>query len=152
MNGPGADSPEAALAALYAAVSFTPGGRPDWEKMGALFHPGGRLVPMRREAAQPAATLDVAGFRARFEAADARLGLSAKGFYESEACRTIQRYGAIAQVFSAYESRYAKDDPAPWDRGVNSIQLVREDGRWFVLTVLWDSEANGAGPVPGQSA
>ena len=138
-----------ALAALYASVSFPPGGRPDWERMVALFHGGGRLIPMRREAGQPAAVLDVAGFRARFEAADARLNLSAKGFHETERARTVQVYGTIAQVFSVYESRHTKDDPEPWDRGVNSIQLVNEGGGWKVLTVLWDCESNGAGPVPG---
>lgn len=146
MNAP-ASIPDA-LAALYASVSFAPGGQPDWEKMTALFHAGGRLVPMRREAGQQTAVLDVAAFRQRFETADARLGLRAKGFFESERSRTVQIYGTIAQVFSVYESRFTKDDPEPWDRGVNSIQLINQDGEWKVLTVLWDSESNGAGKVP----
>jgi len=45
----------------------------------------------------------------------------------------------MAQVFSTYESRHEKDG-APFARGINSIQLLWDGGRWWVATILWDSE------------
>ena len=35
----------------------------------------------------------------------------------------------------------------PFARGVNSIQLVRQDGRWWVVTILWDVERPDQ-PIP----
>jgi hypothetical protein len=32
-------------------------------------------------------------------------------------------------------------------RGINSIQLIRNDGHWWVTSVVWDEEG-GAGPLP----
>ena len=52
-------------------------------------------------------------------------------FYEHELKRKTQHYGNMAQVWSAYEERY---DPkvASNTRGLNSIQLHFENGRWFI--------------------
>ncbi len=67
-------------------------------------------------------------------------------FYERELARVVERYGAIAHVFSTYESRTAPD-AAPFVRGINSIQLFFDRWRWWVVTVLWDDE-RGSGPIP----
>ena len=32
-------------------------------------------------------------------------------------------------------------------RGVNSIQLMKDGGRWWVVTIFWDAEREG-NPVP----
>lgn len=52
-------------------------------------------------------------------------------FYEKELKRTISQFGHIAQVWSAFAIR---TDPeiATIVRGLNSIQLHYEDGRWFI--------------------
>jgi hypothetical protein len=147
MENPDVQSVDAIITALYESVSFPPGSEPDWERMARIFHPGCRLVPMRK-AGVLAAVMTGEGFKARFDEAEKQMGIRAKGFHESEAGRTVQRYGKIVHAFSVYESRFTKADPEPWDRGVNSIQLVFENDRWWVLTILWDSESNGAGPVP----
>jgi hypothetical protein len=49
----------------------------------------------------------------------------------------------IAHVFSAYESRRSKEDPEPLARGLNSFQLVKSNGRWWIVNVLWDLETTG---------
>jgi len=48
---------------------------------------------------------------------------------------------------SAYESLYAGEDE-PFSRGVNSIQLLHEDDRWWILSIAWDVEAPDR-PIPG---
>jgi hypothetical protein len=61
------------------------------------------------------------------------------GFFEKPIVNRIQTYGNIAQVFSSYESRHAAGD-APFARGINSIQLLNDGRRWWVVSILWDSE------------
>jgi len=71
-----------------------------------------------------------------------------KGFEEAEIHSSVQRYGDIAHVMSTYARR-------PWGadeilgRGINSIQLVHRDGRWWIASVVWDEEA-GAGAIPAE--
>jgi hypothetical protein len=48
--------------------------------------------------------------------------------------------GQIAHVFSTYESRHAADDAKPFQRGINSIQLMNDGQRWWVVTIFWQGE------------
>ncbi len=52
-------------------------------------------------------------------------------------------------VFSTYESRRAKADEKPFARGINSIQLMQHGGRWWIVTVMWDSERPD-NPIPAK--
>jgi len=66
------------------------------------------------------------------------LALSPKeDFYEKELKREVNRFGNMAQVWSAYEIR---NDPAISSdmRGLNSIQLHYEKGRWWIDS--WTTE------------
>ena len=66
--------------------------------------------------------------------------LEKDGFFEKEVSRKTEAGGNIAQVFSVYESRRNADDPKPFRRGINSIQLLNDGNRWWLKTVLWDNE------------
>jgi hypothetical protein len=44
-------------------------------------------------------------------------------------------------VFSTYEARQKADDPKPFMRGINSIQLFNDGKRWWVVSILWQSES-----------
>ena len=39
-------------------------------------------------------------------------------------------------------------DVAPFARGINSIQLVEQDGRWWVVSILWQDERFGDAVPP----
>jgi hypothetical protein len=69
-----------------------------------------------------------------------------EGFFESEIHRRVERFGAVAHVFSTYESRHARDEK-PFVRGINSIQLVRDGKRWWIASVVWDTERPD-NPIP----
>jgi len=129
-------SVEAAVAALYDVISGPAGQPRDWDRFRRLFAPGARLVPAapRPDGAAPVAlTPDeyVERVSTRFVEA---------GFFEREIARRVERFGAIAHVFSTYEARRRADDPAPMARGINSIQLLQHGGRWWIVTVMWDQE------------
>ena len=71
------------------------------------------------------------------------------GFFENEIHRNINTYGKMAHVFSTYVSFDNKTDKKPHTRGINSIQLLNHDGRWWIINVFWDGFAETAdNPIP----
>ena len=131
---------DAILAALYASISGPPGPR-DWDRIRSLFHPGARLIPCgltpqdKERGMRSCRVLSVDEFVKAIER-----GVKEQGFFEKEIARRVDRFGAVAHVFSTYESRRAESDPQPFVRGINSIQLFFDGQRWWVVTIFWDSE------------
>jgi hypothetical protein len=130
-------SMEAIVAALYDVISG-PAGKPrDWARMRSLFLDGARLVPtgIRPDGSVGSRLLAVDDYIERSSPFFAK-----DGFFERETKHQVERFGHIAHVFSTYESRHAPD-AAPFARGVNSIQLVNDGKRWWILTILWENES-----------
>ncbi|MEC3966995.1 hypothetical protein [Flagellimonas halotolerans] len=75
------------------------------------------------------------------------IGLSPKeDFYEKELKRKVSKYGNIAQVWSAFEIR---TDPKTESniRGLNSIQLHYENGRWWIDSWTCEMESEKSSVV-----
>ncbi len=136
---------DALVLALYASISGGAGQARDWNRMRSLFHPDARLVPMLKTPK---------GMQTRVLTIDdyvKRSGpmLERDGFFEQEIARKVETFGDFAHAWSTYEGRRALADEKPFLRGINSIQMVKQDGRWWVLQILWEQEAD-AGPIPPQ--
>ncbi|MFO0890527.1 MAG: hypothetical protein U0790_15465 [Isosphaeraceae bacterium] len=132
------------VAALYESISG-PAGPRDWDRLRSLFLPGARLIPCRRPPgadATEARVLSVEDFIKLVEP-----NTKDRGFFEREVHRRAERFGAVAHVFSTYESRQAATDAQPFVRGINSIQLFFDGKRWWVVTIYWDSERPDQ-PIP----
>ena len=118
------------LTRLYEVISFNEGGEPDWDGMKDVFSRHARITRVTPEGTDH---LDLPTFCAM---AREMLDTGAyTGFHEREVSRRVDRLGAIVHVLSAYET---KRHPAAVDRlgqGVNSIQLVNEDGGWRVVSL-----------------
>jgi hypothetical protein len=69
------------------------------------------------------------------------------GFYEKEIARRTEQFGNIAHVWSIYESRHNEDDPEPFMRGINSIQLFNDGKRWWIVNIYWQQES-AENPIP----
>lgn len=69
-----------------------------------------------------------------------------KGFTEREIFRTTRHYGNMVHVDSTYEVLVGGGNPVP-SRGVNSLDLYFEGTRWWVASVVWQSE-DAAHPIP----
>ncbi|HYY98047.1 MAG TPA: hypothetical protein VE642_05615, partial [Pyrinomonadaceae bacterium] len=146
------------IAAVYDVISGPAGQKRDWERMRSLFVPGARLMPtspVRPAGAAPDAplkgdepfgtrVLDVEGYIAR-----GGPYLEEHGFFERESARRTETYGHIAHVWSTYESRNKADDPKPFARGVNSIQLMNDGARWWVVNIFWEQETPRT-PLPAK--
>ncbi|MGZ5179324.1 MAG: hypothetical protein ACXWC6_02260 [Ramlibacter sp.] len=138
-------SPTALVQALYEVISGDAGAARDWPRFQSLFHPGARLVGTRldpttgRVEARPMTPGD-------YIAANQPL-FDRMGFHESQIASRTERFGAIAHVFSSYASRHSPQDPEPFERGINSIQLLQAGGRWWILSLAWCRESPGS-PLP----
>lgn len=137
-------SMDAILAALYDVISGPAGQQRDWDRMRNLFVPGARLIPTvyRPDSVPTLRELSVEDYITR-----AGPMLEKNGFFETEIARQVERYGGVVHVFSTYESRRQADDPKPFVRGINSIQLFDDGQRWWVVTVFWEAERPD-NPIP----
>jgi hypothetical protein len=146
---PDAASVDAIVAALYGSVSHAADASPDFDRMRRIFLYVGMLVPPKAARADFRA-LDVDQFAERYEksvAARKEKGEPATGFFEREISRRTDCFGNICQVFSTYESRHSATDATPFQRGINSIQLLRDGNRWWIASVVWDVE-RADNPIP----
>jgi hypothetical protein len=129
-------TPEAIVAALYDVISGPKGKARDWSRFRSLFAQGARMIPSGK---RPDGT---GGYRVlspdEYITHSEKL-LMESGFREKEIHRTEERFGPLVHVFSTYEG-LREGDAKPFVRGVNSIQLVHDGKRWWVLTVAWTPE------------
>ncbi|HTQ04055.1 MAG TPA: hypothetical protein VMI54_09365 [Polyangiaceae bacterium] len=126
---------DALIKALYEVISFDEGGEPDWRRMQALFSRHARITRITPEGTD---YLDLAGFQ-ELAKETFDLGVYTR-FFEIEVLRDERRFGGLAHVLSAYETRHSPAAVEPFARGVNSLQLIRERGEWKVLSLFWDEE------------
>jgi hypothetical protein len=136
---------DAIITAAYDVISGPAGEKRDWERERSLYYPGARLIPTAKPGANDGLApqmLDVDGFIARVEPYFAE-----HGFFEKEIARRTEQFGHIAQVWSTYESRYNADDPEPFMRGINSIQLFYDGNRWWIVNIFWQQES-AEDPIP----
>ncbi len=132
---------EDAVNAVYAVISG-PAGPRDWVKMRALFVPGGRLAVRNPGADDGIAHMTLEDYENLVGPQFLKTG-----FFERSIHNEVVRFGDIAHVFSTYESRHAADDEKPFARGVNSMQLLHHDGRWWLVSIYWQAESEDA-PIP----
>lgn len=76
-------------------------------------------------------------------AADTAPFFAENDFYEIETARKINIFGNIAHVWSIYEARRAPDADELDRRGINSIQLYKDENGWRVISMIWDNERPG---------
>ena len=134
---------DAIIAALYDVISG-PAGERDWDRFRSLFASGAVLSSMvqRPDGSSPLRVFGVEDFVSRSGAY-----LRENPFYERESDRALRRFGNIANAMSAYESRRSPDDPEPFARGINTITLVTDGGRWYLVAIAWDEVREG-NPLP----
>ena len=142
------ESAQAIVLAAYAAIAREPGKDYDWERFRTLFLDGALLIPNTQQTNGVFTPLTVQGF---IDWVDGVTDLSSpddKGFIEGEIHRVEERYGDIAHVFSTYEKHWWGDETV-LGRGVNSFQMVRHDGRWWITAIIWD-EPTGGEAIPAK--
>ncbi len=131
------------LATLYAVISGEKGEKRDWDRFKNLFIPEARLMPSGKRDGK-------FGYRIMTPSDYAETSgkwLEENGFHEVEISRKVEEYGSLVHVWSTYESYRSKSDEKPFARGINSIQLMNDGNRWWVVQIYWLPESEAL-PLP----
>ena len=125
------------IKAVYKVISGPKDQPRDWARMRTLFFPGARMVPIVIQPAGSVAVpiLSVDDYIARSGPLIERIG-----FQEREVARRIEQFGNVTHVWSTYEGT---GEGLPPLRGINSIQLINDGTRWWILHLVWDHERPG---------
>jgi hypothetical protein len=135
-------SPDAIIKAMYEIISG-PAGKRNWARLRSLYLPGARLIPIGKRIHKQG-ELQVLTIDEWIE--DLKDFFAEKDFYEQEIVRHTDRFGNMIQAFSTYVAKNDPDGPVI-ARGINSVQLLHHENRWWIVTVMWDNESKD-NPVP----
>ncbi len=131
---------DAIMRSVYDVISGPAGQKRDWNRMRSLFTSNARLMPKGGRGLMSGSVEDYI--------TSSGPQLEQNGFIEREIARRVEQYGDIAHVFSTYEARQSESGPV-FLRGINSFQLVRHEGRWWVVSIMWQAEST-QNPLPAQ--
>ncbi|MEL7426585.1 MAG: hypothetical protein AAFN81_26570 [Bacteroidota bacterium] len=137
---------DAIMAALYEVISGDAGVKRDWDRFRYLFVEDARLIPTGKnpEGEIMARIMSPDGYVERSGA-----WLEENGFHEVEIHRVTEEYGSLVHLFSTYESYRSKEDEEPFMRGINSIQLLNDGKRWWIMHIYWLGETEEL-PLPAK--
>jgi hypothetical protein len=142
-----ADTVEHLMASLYDVISGPAGKVRDWDRFRSLFLPDGRLGVIRPDMpaadGKPARKADAVFLTPEMYVERDDPYFKAHGFFERGVHDNVEEFGNLVSVWSTYESRNALGDAKPFARGVNSLQIVHAQGRFWIASILWDDERPG---------
>lgn len=121
---------------LYQVISG-PAGPRDWGKFRSLFHPDAYMGVIRPDSSGRFALRKITP--AEYVQRNSEVFLKSD-FFEKELHRQTLSYGNMTQVYSSYELEMRTDKGLVSRRGVNSIQLLRENDRWQIMSITWQEE------------
>jgi hypothetical protein len=137
---------DAIMHAAYDSISGPAGAR-DWNRFRSLFLPQARFTQVGKGS--DGSTFIISWSEEEF-IRDATQVFAKDPFYENAIVNKPDSYGGMTQVLSSYESHRAVGDK-PFERGVNSFQLLNDGKRWWVVSIFWDSERPD-NPLPAKLA
>jgi hypothetical protein len=139
-------SVEAIVHAAYDVISG-PAGPRDWNRFRSLFLPQARFTQVGKG---PDGVAFVISWSVDEFIRDAGAVFAKDPFYENAIVNQPQSYGNMTQVLSSYESRRSPGDK-PFERGVNSFQVLNDGKRCWIVSIFWDSERPD-NPLPANLA
>ena len=131
--------------ALYRVVSAPPAER-DWDGIRHYYHPEARLV---RTGVNPDGSTFVRVFTLDAYIENVRELLDGETrFSEVEVAQESVVFGNVARLTSVYEFTWQSPRETRRGRGVNFFTLIREAGKWRVMSIVWDNERPGLSLPP----
>ena len=129
------ESIESIVLALYEVISGDAGAPRDWDRFTNLFTNDAKLIPtfQDKDGKVGYRTLTPSDYVQMFTTR------VTTGFHEKELDRVAEEFGNVAHVFSTYETREKVDGPVV-QRGINSIQLLKTNERYFIMNIFWSAE------------
>lgn len=119
---------------LYAAVGWNAQKAPDWGTFRACCHPDATLAALSAGTASP---IPVETFVVAMN--EQRQSGALTDFSEVEIARHVEAFGNVAGVRSSFVAEMNGEKR----RGITFAQIVRHEGRWVILSAIWDNEGDG---------
>lgn len=126
------ETPEGVVAGIYEMVSFDAGQRPDWEQVRSLFVP--EAVIVLRTSREATTLFSLEGFVDDFVNFIENSPAGAAGFTERVVRMKSLVFGDIAHALVLYEA-HITGSPRPPQQGVDSFSLIKQDGRWLIVSI-----------------
>ena len=130
---------------LYRVVSAAPAER-NWDAVRPFYHPEARLVRTGVNADGTPFTR-VFSLDAYIENVRELLDGNTR-FSEVEIAQESVVFGNVARLTSVYEFTWQSPNETRRGRGVNFFTLIREAGKWRVMSIVWDNERPGLSLPP----
>lgn len=137
---------ESIITAYYDAISGEAGQPRDWNRFHSLFAHDARFVTVKTAGGRSSS---ITLTPQRFAEINQKY-FERGGYYEREIHQRVDKFGKVAHVFSTYESRHNLQEPDPYSRGINSIQLISNGERWWIASIMWDYERPEDNPIPAE--
>lgn len=126
------------IAALYNVICGAPGEARDWERFKYLFGKDAKLIPTGKNPN--------GGYQYRTMTPEEYVTMFSTriktGFFEKELKRETVSFGTVVHAFSTYETRETENGPST-NRGINSIQLFKDQDRYYIVNIFWCAESMG---------
>lgn len=123
--------------ALYASISFEENGAPALDTLKRLFITEGRLINNNDDVPS---FMTVDEFIKAFQ--DQLSGGTVFSFHETEIASRTEIFGKIAHRFSTYEARFDLKAPEPFCIGINSLQFIKVNQSWLVVSIIWNDQSD----------
>jgi hypothetical protein len=141
------DTVDHLVSALYGVISGPAGEPRKWNRFRSLFLPDGRLgvvrAAMQATNGKPGSAGDVMLFSPDTYAERDAPYFAKNSFFERSISNRVETFGDLTNVWSTYESRHEMKDAKPFTRGINSLQLVKAQGRYWIASIVWEDEHDG---------
>ena len=137
---------EGVVTELYDLVTFDAGTTPNWDKVRSLFLDEAIVILRTTRTESTQFTLE--GFVQDFVNFIERANVEQTGFIEEITQMKSMVFRDIAHVLVLYEASIPGRDRPP-TQGVDSFQLIKKDGRWWIVSITNDLP-NPDNPVPAE--
>jgi hypothetical protein len=124
------------VVALYDVISGGIGEPRNWNRMRSLFLPEARIMaisPKKESKDMGLRIMSISDY-----IANAGPSLIENGFREKEINRKTEQWGELAHLFTSYEAVTERDGVTR--RGINSVQLMHDGNRWWIVSLLFEAE------------
>ena len=138
------ETPEGLIEEIYRLVSFPAGTTPDWDAVRDLFIPEALVV--LRTSRDGSTVFSVDGFVEDFVTFIEQSDVESTGFTERILDMQTFEWGDIAHVLVLFDSDIPGDGREP-RAGVDSFQLIKRDGRWWIASITNERPATDR-PLP----
>ena len=135
------ESPEALVTAVLSTISANKDETADWKRFETLFLPKAQISVLQHKND----TSTLLNFTLKSFIENSIENSTENGFREYSTGNTIEEYNGLATVFQSYVALQGETQV----KGVNTYQLVYQDKRWWIASLIWTSNKNGI-EVPEQ--